>query len=230
MGASMDEERARCDPRALAIARTVRGAARAEVAFLFGSRARGDHRDDSDVGILLISDERPLEDALRELEGIASRSQTLAIQEAAGVKLGWKTPAEFMEKRTRLNSMAREIAKDSVPVMLENSADRRVRYVFDQGEGEGHIDWQDVQNRSDAAPESAKGLQLQAYANALVKTSDRNFGYIANRVLESGYKAVLASHRIEYPVSGRDGHDLARLVESIKKGSVLRCRGKTTPI
>ena len=195
----------------------------------FRSRARGDHRDDSDVDILLISDEQPSEDALRELEGIASRSQTLAIQEAAGVELGWMTPAEFMEKRTRSNSLAREIAKDGVPVMLENSAGGRIHYVFDGDEGERHIVWQDVQNRSDAALESAKDLQLQAYANALVKTSDRNFGYIANRVLESGYKAVLASHRIEYPVSGRDGHDLARLVESIKKGSVLRCRGKTTP-
>ena len=92
-----------------------------------------------------------------------------------------------------------------------------MQYVFDQGEGEGHIDWQDVQNRSDAAAEGAKDLQLQAYANGLVKTSDRNFGYIANRVLESGYKAVLASHRIEYPVSGRDGQDLGWLVELIRE-------------
>lgn len=100
----------------------------------FRSRARGDHRDDSGVDILLIGDERPSGDALRKLEAIASRCQTLAIPEASGMDLGWMTPSEFMQKCTRLNSSAREIAKNGVPVMPENNAERRVQYVADQDE------------------------------------------------------------------------------------------------
>ena len=80
MGASIDERSARCDPRALAIARTVREATGAQEAILSGSRAWGDHHDDSDVDIMLI-DERPPEDTVHELEAIASRSQTLVIPE-----------------------------------------------------------------------------------------------------------------------------------------------------
>ena len=42
-------------------------------------------------------------------------------------------------------------------------------------------------------------LQCQVDENGLVHTSDRNFGYMAQRSLECAYKAVLGSHGIEYP-------------------------------
>jgi len=201
----------------------VREATGAQEAILFGSRARGDHRDDSDVDILLI-DEQPSEDALREPEATASRAQRETLPEAAGVELGWMTPAEFMEQRQMINSLAREIAKDGVPATPENIAKRRVQYVFDQEEDDGHIDWRDVQKQADDAMESARDLQLQVDPDSFVNTSDLNFGYIAQRALENAYKAVLGSHGIEYPVSGRDGHDLGRLVELIKE-----CVGSPIP-
>ena len=216
MGASIDEKRARCDQRALSIARTVREAAGAEEAVLFGSRARGDHRSDPDVDILLIGEEQPAEDVLRELEAIASRIQARALPAASGVELGWMTPAVFMRQRTKLNSLAREIAKDGIPVMPEDGAYRRVQYVFDQDEEDGHIDWRNVQKQVNVAMESARDLRLQVDADGFVKTSDRNFGYIAHRSLESTYKAVLGSHGIEYPLSGRDTHDLHKLIELMR--------------
>ena len=38
-----------------------------------------------------------------------------------------------------------------------------------------------------------------------------------NHALENAYKAVLGSHGIEYPVSGRDGQDLGWLMELIRE-------------
>ena len=81
----------------------------------------------------------------------------------------------------------------------------------------GRIDWQVVQDRLRQAVESADDLRHQIDHDGIVQTSDRNFGYIAQRSLECAYKAVLGSHGIEYPVSGRDGHDLRHLVELMRE-------------
>ena len=99
MNASIGERRDNCDLRALKIATTLREASGAEAAILFGSRARGDHRVDSDVDILLISERQPPEQALRQLREIASLTQRLNIPEASGVDVGCMTPGEFMQKR-----------------------------------------------------------------------------------------------------------------------------------
>ena len=216
MSASIAERRERCDARALRIARAVREAAGAETAILFGSRSRGDHRDDSDVDILLISERHPTEKVLRQLEEIANISQRLAIPEAGGVNLGCMTPSGFITKRPMLNSLAREIAKHGVPVMPRNENDFRNEYIYDFDEDEKVIDWQDVQDRFNEAMESVNDIQHQVDEHGVVHTSDRNFGYMAQRSLECFYKAVLGSHGIEYPVGGHEGHNLRRLVELMR--------------
>ena len=47
----------KADPKAVAVARAVYDAVLPEKVILFGSRARGDHRADSDIDLLIISDD-----------------------------------------------------------------------------------------------------------------------------------------------------------------------------
>ena len=47
----------RADPKAVAVARAVYDAVRPDSVILFGSRARGDYRPDSDIDLLVISDD-----------------------------------------------------------------------------------------------------------------------------------------------------------------------------
>ncbi len=213
---SLAERRDLCDPRALRIASALREVAGAEAAILFGSRARGDHRLDSDVDILLISDNPPPERTMRQLEEIASIAQKMAIPEAGGVDIGCMTPEEFHKKRPMLNSLPHRIAKDGVPAMPGENTGYGNEYAYDAEEEENYIDWQDVQDRLDEAMDSVKDLQHQMDDNGMVHTSDRNFGYMAQRSLECSYKAVLGSHGIEYPASGNDGHNLRKLVELMR--------------
>ena len=49
----------RHDPNALLVTRRVQEAAQPAVTILFGSRARGDYRPDSDIDLLLIADRPP---------------------------------------------------------------------------------------------------------------------------------------------------------------------------
>ena len=213
---SIAERREHCDLTALRIATTLREASGAQAAILFGSRARGDHRADSDVDIMLITENKPSEKALRQLQEVASLTQRLTIPEASGVDVGCMTPAEFMKKRPMLNSLAREVAKHGVPAMPRNEGDFGSGYIEDFDEDEKYIDWQKVQDRFKEAMDTVNDLQGQVDRNRVVHISDRNFGYMCQRSLECAYKAVLGSHGIEYPVSRREGHNLHRLVELMR--------------
>ena len=216
MSATIEERRKSCDARALRIAGALREATGAKAAILFGSRARGDHSDDSDVDILLIGDGEPPARDWPLLREMASMAQKIAIPEAGGVDTGWMTPAAFHQQRPMLNSLAHEVARDGVPAMPGEGMGYGNQYVYDGGEEETKIDWQAVQERVNETTDCVNDLTRQADENGIVHTSDRNFGYIAQRALECAYKAVLGSHGIEYPTSGRDGHNLRKLVELMR--------------
>lgn len=81
---------------------------------LFGSRARGDHRADSDVDLLIEmeTDLRPLERMRRVYE--ACRDRTLPLDVVV------YTPAEFAVQRTYRNSLAREVEREG-RVLYEQS-------------------------------------------------------------------------------------------------------------
>ena len=216
MNASIEERRKRCDVRALRIASTLREAAGAEAAILFGSRARGDHRQDSDIDILLISDSSIPEPVMRQLEAVATATKNVAIPEACSVDVGCMTPEEFLKKRLMLNSLAREVAKHGVPAMPSENTGFGSQYFHDDIDEAKTINWEDVQARSNEAMDSVNDIIRQMDENGIVYTSDRNFGFMAQRSLECSYKAVLGSHGIEYPTGGRDGHNLRLLVELMR--------------
>ena len=101
--------------------------------------------------------------------------------------------------------------------MPTNGNDEEDQYTAKSDGENGRVEWQLVQNRFTQAMESSDDLRHQVDRDGIVHTSDRNFGYMAQRALECAYKSVLASHGIEYPANGPDGHDLRQLVELMRE-------------
>ena len=58
----------------MAVARAVHDAVRPESVILFGSRARGDYREDSDIDLMLICEERLSKDAYMKAQGAAGQA------------------------------------------------------------------------------------------------------------------------------------------------------------
>ena len=196
----------KADRRALAVARAVHRMAESEQTILFGSRARGDHRPDSDVDVLIIKDPQPTEDWLEDLRDRARTLQMSELPEASGIDVICMTATEFDSRRHLRNNLANSIAKQGSPIMPGEPTEMPAET----------IDWDDVNGKLKDATEAANMLEAIVSAGILAGSPDKQIGRIAQNALENAYKAVLASHGFEYPTSGRDGHNLRMIIERIR--------------
>ena len=94
----------KADPKAVAVARAVYDAVRPESVILFGSRARGDYREDSDIDLLVISDDCYSRDARMK----AQRAAAEATQHIYGAylfdtDLVWLPREKYVECRGGIN-------------------------------------------------------------------------------------------------------------------------------
>ena len=93
------------DANALAVGQAVLRATEAQDVILFGSRARGDYRADSDIDLLLVHANR-WDDEVRDNAWLAAKSQIAAIYgDGMPLDLIWFTPQEFDRKRHSINSV-----------------------------------------------------------------------------------------------------------------------------
>ena len=224
------------DPQALDVARWVHKKAGAYATYLFGSRARGDYRSDSDIDILLITPGEEDENWLDALEEEARQAQ----QEQHGMKTGIDmlsmTPEEFNRRRRLINNLAWTIAREGIPVMAperlgygsnrnddeedlnyqENSEQDSTEYTDETLEE--IVDWHDVSDKLKDSTNYARDLTIDLEAGILEHKSDKTFGNTAQQALENGYKSLLAAHGLTYPTTGRDGHNLRILVDLVRNG------------
>ena len=134
------------DVQAISIARQVHEMANAEQTFLFGSRARGDHRLDSDIDVLVVTEEPQLESWLEDLRQRSRAVQKTQLPKASGIDVVCMTKSEFIRGRVFRNHMANIITKEGYPIM----PDERVGYGADYEDE--RIDWDDVDKKmTDAA-------------------------------------------------------------------------------
>lgn len=211
----------RCDARALQIASTMQSATGAEVAILFGSRARGDHRPTSDVDILLITPSKPPQKVMEQVEDLASMAQKIALPEASGVDIGCMTREEFLTGKTLTNNLARSIARQGVPAMARDGMGygREQEYFLDDSQEpveEESVDWNEVEARADDAWSLLRSLTSEYNNYGTIGAEDKAFGLIAQKALECAYKSVLGSHNIEYATDGKDGHNLRKLADQMR--------------
>ena len=204
-------QRAAADKRALAIARTIHESAESEQTFLFGSRARGDYRADSDVDVLIIKHAQPSEPWLEKLRYEARLEQRKQLPEASGVDVICMTPQEFRRRRALRNNLANHITKQGVSIAPGEWMGYGMEYHNES------VDWDDVNGKLKDATDAANDITGIAETGMLERFSDKQFDRIAQNALENGYKAVLGAHGYEYPVSGRSGHDLTILTGLIRE-------------
>ena len=203
----------KADRRALEVARAVHLMAESEQTILFGSRARGDHRPDSDIDVLIIKDPQPTGDWLEDLRDRARTMQMSELPEASGIDVICMTAREFDTRRHLRNNLANSIAKQGSPIMplAPEQADP----------SEESIDWDDVDGKINDALNAANDLTSLAQSGIITTFSDKQLGRIAQNALENAYKAVLGAHGFEYPTSGRDGHNLRIITERIRQHRII---------
>lgn len=97
------------DIQAIRIARQIHEVANAQQTFLFGSRARGDHRPDSDIDVLVIKGEPQPESWLESLRQLARAVQKTQMPEASGIDIICMTEPEFTKGRVLRNHIANNI-------------------------------------------------------------------------------------------------------------------------
>ena len=196
------------DPDALAVAYAVCKQIRPVQAILFGSRARGIYRKDSDIDIAVITAEPVTEEIRTTIDQIAERAAMELHPGSPRTDVSFLTVAEFLSERVQKNTLANSIAKEGTPVMSGEATG------YNEGFEEEAVNWNDVDARVKSASEAVTDLEV---LTSSVRSSERMVGYAAQQSLEHAYKALIASHGAIYPTGGRDGHNLRILAARVRE-------------
>lgn len=186
------------DGRAVAVAQAIYGAARPRRLILFGSRARGDHREDSDIDILIVTDEPPAESHKEKVSAAAARCAADQYQRPVPVQLVWNTAAEYRQRRRTVNHLVARAIDDGV-LMPENPVD-----YDDQGDDYSY-EWTVTSERVRNAEQHLDTFQLLAEGGR----SDRMLGKNAQEGMEHALKAVISAAGARYERT----HNLHRLLQ-----------------
>ena len=199
MGSSPSQARAP-DRTALAVAQAVQSEMPANTVILFGSRARGDHRPNSDVDLLIISDS-----GRGAGSGLAARVAREYFQDNPPrlrvdvVTMDVKT---FNYCRRAKNHVAAQAIRDGV-VMSDENLDLSAAYE------DGYPDsWPDVKERLQAAYRNMRAF------HRLIDFDDSDqemYGFHAQQSVENAIKAWLSAAGLAY----RAVHDLREVADQI---------------
>lgn len=203
------------DVQAISIAWQIRQMANAEQTFLFGSWARGNHRLYPDTDVLVVKKEPQAESWLEDLRQHARDTQKTQLPKASGIDVICMTESEFAKGRSLRNHMANTITREGYSIMPEE----RVGYGTDYEDE--RIDWDDVDKKITDATGAATWINAIQDAGIIDVGDDLQFDRVAQNALEFAYKAVLGAHGCEYPVSGRDGHNLRILADLLRENQVI---------
>ena len=192
----------KADPKAVAVARAVYDAVRPEKVILFGSRARGDYRADSDIDLLIISDS-PSNGRYMKAQNAASEAAHRIYGDYFGADLVWMPRERYMECRVGINHLAAQAARDGVDM----NGDKE-EYEPDPESG---FDWADVRQRVINADRELITL------NGLVEASlpQEAIGFHAQQALENILKGWISAFGAEYG----NTHDLGKLIDIIRSDS-----------
>ena len=215
------------DPKAIAVARAVLEREGPEFAILFGSRARGDWSEESDIDVMLVTNRAPIEDSeehhMKEPDYRSLRPGTAATVRAEGkaretyqtpvpVQLVWVTPGEYRVNRAYRNSLESIAASEGI--LMPRDPESYSRREFEDEETDYDYDW----TRYNERVEDALGFleALEGMANRDNPDRDRSIGLNCQRGLEHSMKALLEAWK------GLEGeHDRNRYREDHNVGQLL---------
>ena len=192
------------DPLGLAIAQAAQDAAPDAVVILFGSRARGDHRPDSDVDLLVIADDNAESDQLA-IKTRASRAAHRKLLAGPPAEIGIDVISMYRSKfdycRTAKTHVAAQALRDGV-IMRGDAAD----FPPLPPDGESPINWPDVRQRILNANRWLHSLNFSIDAG---HDNQELIGFIAQQAVENALKGWIAAIDCEY----RNIHDIATLAD-----------------
>ena len=185
---------------ALATAEAIQAEMPEETVILFGSRARGDHRPDSDIDLLILHDpEKPWAGAEARNLG----SNYLKDQGKRGaVNAFGMTRERFHYARTASNHLAATVLKQGIIMSSE-----RLNYEPDYPENEPR-NWADIKERLQAAKDNLDTMNLIYDAPQFIQ---RTYGFHAQQAIENALKGWCSTLEISYDKI----HDLTELAEPI---------------
>ena len=203
------------DRQALDIDRHIHRISEAKQTFLFGSRARGDHRKDSDIDVLIITTDAPPDSWLEDMRQKARQVQKALAPEASGIDVMCMSEPDFLSRSRLRNNMTNTIIKEGYPIM----PDENLGYRLEREDEE--VDWENVEKKMADATGAANWIDAILQANILDAGDDKQFGRVAQNALEFAYKAVIAADGQDPPTGGRDGHNLTILTQLIRRHGIV---------
>ena len=205
------------DRRALAVAQAAYDAAAPETVILFGSRARGDYRADSDIDLLLIVGDNPKNPEREQAAYDAAQEATRRIYgRRLDVDVVQYTAEQFEDELPSINRLAARVAEYGITLDGERMAYPRLHY--------DDAAWQEeVALRLYDAEEHCAVTEL-AVSN---DRGDRVVGYNAQQTLEHSLKAMTAALGARYSTT----HDLRALMAEVRaaEGATGRVLGIDMP-
>ena len=192
------------DPKAKAVAEAVYDAVRPVAVILFGSRARGDYREDSDVDLLLIipdADEDDWRAGYVDACAAANEKAHDLYDFLIGVDVVRMPESRFADCRRAKNHVAGQAVRDGVIVSQQPLP----------GEGQQPTNWPDIRTRFIAATRNIVSTTM------LIETSgpQEDIGFHAQQAIENALKAWISALDDKY----ENIHDLARLAAIIRRHS-----------
>ena len=192
----------KADPKAVAVARAVYDAVRPESVILFGSRARGDYRPDSDIDLLIISDDIS-KGGYVKAQSAAREAARRIYGDYFGADLVRMPLEKYMECRNGINHLAAQAARDGVDMNGEKQEYQR--------DAETTFDWADVRQRAINANRNLSDMEALIAGGG----SQEAIGFHAQQALENILKGWISAFGAEYG----NTHDLGTLIGIVRNAS-----------
>ena len=189
--------------RALAVGRAVLRETGAEDVILFGSRARGDYREDSDIDLLLIHSGQKDYELRTKVKDSAKATAAALYGSPVGVDLIWFSPQEFDRMRRSHNDVSAIASEEGITTDGQSAQEK-------------------YPCRSDYSYEHIKTNKRCYYARAHLRSMRRSIegheidiivGQQAQQSLEHAMKALISASRRRY----RHLHDLLAIERDMRQ-------------
>ena len=174
-----------------------------ESVILFGSRARGDYREDSDIDLLVISDGGMTKESRMKAQRVATDTARLIYGDYFGADIVWMPLKKYNECRVGINHLAAQAARDGV-----NMNGEKEEYEPDP---ESSFDWADVRQRVINTDRNLRDMKTMIEGSG----SQETIGFLAQQALENILKGWISAFGAEYG----NAHELRKLIGIIRSDS-----------
>ena len=189
------------DPRACMVARAVEATVHPNRVILFGSRARGDFRPDSDIDLLIVTGPGPVDRrAYQRTSATAHRTVEEVYGEPMGVDLVHLSEDAFHDGRRARNHVAGQAVRDG----FDANGDK-VSY-----DNPAPTNWPDIRQRIANAERNLADMEVLVENP---RSSQEIIGFTAQQAIENALKGWISALDVDY----QNIHDLGKLIAIVRQ-------------